>query len=346
MTMQSKFEGKTVLVTGSCGTVGAELVRQLCHGPAEHVVCIDNNESELFFQIEQYRPAGKVSGHLADIRDVEALKLRMRGVDVVLHAAALKHVGLCEDSPNQAIHTNIQGTQNVIDAALANGVERVLFTSSDKAVNPTNVMGTSKLMGERLMTAAAETYGKPLARHGNVPGIVFASTRFGNVLGSRGSVVPLFRRQIETGGPITLTDVRMTRFIMTLAEATALVLDSVWLATGGEVMVTKMPVARIQDIARVMGERLGNGREVEIVETGAKPGEKMYEELMNDEEVRRTFEYKDFFVVTSAFADMTSDQYAYLRGSPRPGRPYNSALEPAMEREGLEAYLVERGVIG
>lgn len=343
--MSNKFEGKTVLVTGACGTVGAELVRQLVAGPAARVICIDNNETELFFQLEHYKPTGKVSAHLADIRDLDALKLRMRGVDVVLHAAALKHVGLCEDSPNQAIHTNIQGTQNVIDAALANGVERVIFTSSDKAVNPTNVMGTSKLMGERLMTAAAETYGKPIGRAQNGPDTIFASTRFGNVLGSRGSVVPLFKRQIEAGGPITLTDRQMTRFIMTLEEATALVLDSVWLATGGEVMVTKMPVARIEDIAEVMRKRLGGSQEIEIVEIGAKPGEKMYEELMNDEEVRRTYEYEDFFVVTSAFADMTSVKYTYLADAPKPSRPYNSSSESAMTREDLSSYLIERKVL-
>ena len=341
-----KFKGKTVLVTGSCGTVGAELVRQLVAGPTEHVACVDNNETELFFQIEKYRSTGKVSGHLADIRDLDALKLRMRGVDIVLHAAALKHVGLCEDSPNQAIQTNILGTQNVIDAALASGVERVLFTSSDKAVNPTNVMGTSKLMGERLMTAAAETYGKPLAsRGGNELGTIFASTRFGNVLGSRGSVVPLFRRQIEAGGPITLTDRRMTRFIMTLSEAAALVLDSVWLAVGGEVLVTKMPVARIEDIAHVMRDQLAGDRNIDIVEIGAKPGEKMYEELMNDEEVRRTWEKGDFFVTLSAFADSQADEYAHLHDCLRPDRPYNSAHEAAMTRTELTRYLLERKVL-
>lgn len=340
-----RFKDKTVLVTGACGTVGAALVRQLVAGPAAHVVCIDNNETELFFQVEHHRASGKVSGHLADIRDREALKLRMRGVDIVLHAAALKHVGLCEDSPAQAIATNIQGTQNVIDAAQESGVERVIFTSSDKAVNPTNVMGTSKLMGERLMTAAAETIANRLGRARNT-GTIFASTRFGNVLGSRGSVVPLFRRQIALGGPITLTDQRMTRFIMTLEEAVRLVLDSVWLASGGEVMVTKMPVARIEDIAHVMRDALAPDRELAITEIGAKPGEKMYEELMNDEEVRRTFEYGDFFVTLSAFADANAPAYAHLADSLRPDRPYNSAVEPAMSRADLAAYFEEKAVLG
>jgi FlaA1/EpsC-like NDP-sugar epimerase len=336
-----RFKDKTVLVTGACGTVGAELVRQLVDSPAVEVICLDNNETELFFQIEQYQKSGKVRGHFADIRDRESLLLRMRGVDVVLHAAALKHVGLCEDSPAQAVATNILGTQNVIDAALHNSVERVIFTSSDKAVNPTNVMGTSKLMGERLMTAASQT----IRQNDRGTGTVFASTRFGNVLGSRGSVVPLFRRQIAAGGPITLTDRSMTRFIMTLQEAASLVLDSVWLATGGEVMVTKMPVARIEDIAEIMRAELGGCREIEIVEIGSKPGEKMYEELMNDEEVRRTAEYGDFFVTLSAFADPKAQQYAHLRDCPKPDRPYNSAVEPALSREELAAYFKAKAVL-
>lgn len=341
----NRFKDKTIMVTGACGTVGAELVRQLLENEVANVICIDNNETELFFQIEQYRTSGKVWGHLADIRDRDALKLRMRGVDVVLHAAALKHVGLCEDSPAQAIATNILGAQNVIDAAQENGVERVIFTSSDKAVNPTNVMGTSKLMGERLMTAAAETVAKGLGSGKRKNSTIFASTRFGNVLGSRGSVVPLFRRQIEAGGPITLTDRRMTRFIMTLEEAVRLVLDSVWLARGGEVMITKMPVARIEDIAHVMRDALAPGRDIAITEIGAKPGEKLYEELMNDEEVRRTFEYGDFFVSISAFADATATAYAHLANCPRPDRPYNSAYESTLDKATLAKYFNENKLI-
>lgn len=340
-----RFKDKTVLVTGACGTVGAELVRQLVGSEAANVICIDNNETELFFQIEQHRASDKVSGHLADIRDREALKLRMRGVDIVLHAAALKHVGLCEDSPAQAIATNIQGTQNIIDAAQEAGVERVIFTSSDKAVNPTNVMGTSKLMGERLMTAAAETAANGLDLGARNAGTIFASTRFGNVLGSRGSVVPLFRRQIKAGGPITLTDRNMTRFIMTLEESVRLVLDSVWLATGGEVMVTKMPVARIEDIAIAMRNKLAGDRMINIIEVGAKPGEKMYEELMNEEEMRRTFEYGDFFIILSAFADQASPCFSHLHDLPKPDRPYNSSHERAMSESEVSEYLSLRRVI-
>jgi FlaA1/EpsC-like NDP-sugar epimerase len=327
LTVINNFSGKTVLVTGACGTCGAELVRQLVDSPVEQIICLDNNETELFFILETYRKTGKVSGYLADIRDLNSLRLRMHGVDVVIHSAAYKHVGLCEDSPNQAIQTNIQGTQNVIDAALEAGVERVLFTSSDKAVNPTNVMGTSKLMGERLMTAAAGANGRGKT--------IFASTRFGNVLGSRGSVIPLFERQIAQGGPVTLTHPDMTRFVMTMEEAAELVLRSAWIAKGGEVFVLKMPVARIADLAQSMCEILAPEGGIEIEECGVKPGEKMYEELMNEEEVRRSFEIDDYFVVLPAFESDYAGRFPYTVGGCPPETPYSSRFEPALSLAAL-----------
>lgn len=337
MSTTVNFTGRSVLITGACGTVGAELTQQVVAAGADRVVCVDNNESELFFLQQAHKDHPQVSCYLADIRDLEALKQRMQGIDVVLHSAALKHVGLCEDSPTQAVRTNIEGTQNIIDAALANNVERVIFTSSDKAVNPTNVMGTSKLMGERLMTAAS--------LNNRNSKTVFASTRFGNVLGSRGSVVPLFKRQIEQGGPVTLTDREMTRFIMTLEEAVGLVLQSAMIATGGEVFVTKMPVARIEDIATHMVNVLGDGRNIKITEIGAKPGEKMYEELMNDEEVRRTYEIEDFFVVLPAFAGDHEVLYPLVQGRQKADRPYNSAVEKEMEFSSLEKYFQDRSIL-
>lgn len=337
MKLIENFKGRSILITGACGTVGTELVRQVLAAGASRIVCVDNNETELFFLQEAYKNGDQVRCFLADVRDREALTQRMQGIEIVLHAAALKHVGLCEDSPAQAIRTNIEGTQNVIDAALTNQVERVIFTSSDKAVNPTNVMGTSKLMGERLMTAAS------LNNHNSKT--IFASTRFGNVLGSRGSVVPLFKRQIEVGGPLTLTDRNMTRFIMTLEEAVELVLRSAFLATGGEVFVTKMPVARIEDIATHMVEVLSGERKIEIAEIGAKPGEKMYEELMNDEEVRRTWETESFFVVLPALAGNYEELYPISLGRQKADRAYHSSEEPAMSLAELGAYFTEKGIL-
>ena len=300
------FDGKSIFITGSCGTIGSELIKQLLksskYNPRE-VIGVDNNESSLFFQDQLYLNDAKASFFVIDIRDKVELSNRMYGVDIVIHAAALKHVVLCERSPEQAVRTNINGVQNVIAAANVNCVERVIFTSSDKAVNPTNVMGTTKLMGERLMTAANSSK--------RSSGPIFASTRFGNVLGSNGSVIPIFRNQIASGGPLTLTDRDMTRFVMGIEEAVELVLNSVVEAKGGEVFVTKMPVMRIEDLAVAMLEELSS-EEIEIVEIGSKPGEKLYEELMSGEETRRAIELEKFFSVLPAFRGMYSDiKYNY-----------------------------------
>ena len=272
---QNFISGKRIVVTGACGTVGAELVRQLLengYGPAE-VIALDNNESELFFLEQRFLSDKRATFFLADIRDRDKLCRKMQGMQIIFHAAAFKHVILCERSPFEAVQTNINGVQNVIYAACENNVKKVIFTSSDKAVNPTSVMGTSKLMGERLMTAANSNI------RGEGP--VFASTRFGNVLGSRGSVIPIFYEQIRKGGPVTLTNPEMTRFIMSIQEAVRIVIDSAGLAQGGEVFITKMPVIRIKDLAEVMIAALAptyghDPDKVEIVEIGTKPGEKMY----------------------------------------------------------------------
>ena len=298
------FDGKRILVTGACGTVGSEIVRLLLVDESyqpEEVVGVDNRESELFFLDHQYLNERRATFSLADVRDASELKRIMDGVDVVFHTAALKHVVLCERSPLEAIQTNIHGVQNVIQAAIEQGVSKVIFTSSDKAVNPTNVMGTSKLMGERLMTAANSNQ-----RGG---GAVFASTRFGNVMGSSGSVVPIFRRQIEKGGPITLTDPEMSRFVMSVEEAVRLVVDSACIAKGGEVFITKMPVINIKDLAVVMIAELASEygyheSDIEIVTIGTKPGEKLYEELMSNEETRRAKELQRYFSVLPAFSGL------------------------------------------
>ncbi len=336
--------GKRVLITGVCGTVGKELLRQVMERQPAEVIGLDNNESELFFLSEQYAAYPGVRLYLGDVRDAGSLRRNMEGIDVVLHTAAFKHVILCEQAPRDAVQTNIVGTQNVIDAALANNVERVLFTSSDKAVNPTSVMGTSKLMGERLMTAANAL--------GRDNGPIFASTRFGNVLGSRGSVIPLFEQQIRQGGPVTLTDEAMTRFIMTLEAAVRLVMESVFLAQGGEVFVTKMPVVRIADLARVMIEELATAAGYEpaaipVRTIGAKAGEKLYEELLSGEETRRTIELPDYFAVMPAFKSVYRDlRYEYPEVVAKTVTdPYHSANRPAMSAEQLRTYLYTHGLI-
>ncbi|MEZ6042832.1 MAG: SDR family NAD(P)-dependent oxidoreductase [Planctomycetaceae bacterium] len=341
----SFFTNKTILVTGGCGTVGREIVRQLLeHGPKELRV-IDSNESEIFFleqeliQHAKQNPSPRITSHcqVGDIRDADKLTMMCEGVDIVLHTAALKHVILCERAPFDAVQTNIMGVRNVIQAALACNVERVIFTSSDKAVNPTNVMGTSKLMGERLITAANSL---KMSRR-----TIFSSTRFGNVLGSRGSVIPIFARQIEQGGPVTLTDRRMTRFIMTLEESCRLVLSAAEKARGGEVFVTKMPVIQIVDLARVMIDELAdqhgyNPLSMAITEIGSKPGEKLYEELMSDEETRRTVELEEMFAVMPAFRSVYEDiayDYADIINA-NVTDPYISCPANSMSIESLRNY--------
>ena len=264
-------------------------------------------------------------------------------MDIVVHAAALKHVELSERAPFEVVQSNILGVQNVIEAADATSVARVLFTSSDKAVNPTNVMGTSKLMGERLMTAANARLGGSST--------VFASTRFGNVLGSSGSVIPIFMRQIEAGGPVTLTEPEMTRFIMTVKEAARLVLDSIWQANGGEVFVTKMPAIRILDLAQIMIRTMApvfghDPEDIDIEIIGAKPGEKLYEELMSDEETRRSVELSRYFAVLPAFRnvyqnidfsyeDLTSDKVTDAYHSGRIRCLSQGELQAFLERNHL-----------
>jgi FlaA1/EpsC-like NDP-sugar epimerase len=295
------MKNKRILITGACGTVGSELVRLLLtdstYQPGE-VIGLDNNESELFFLDQKYLSDDRAFFIMGDIRDQAKLDRVMQDIDIVFHAAAKKHVILCERSPFEAVQTNIQGVQNIILAAQKNKVGKVVFTSSDKAVNPTNVMGTSKLMGERIITAANS--------NSRERSTIFSSTRFGNVLGSNGSVIPIFRQQIKKGGPVTLTDPEMTRFVMTIEESVRLVIGSARLARGGEVFITKMPVIRITDLAQVMIEELApryghDSKNISIEIIGCKPGEKLYEELMSQEETSRTLELPRYFAVLPAF---------------------------------------------
>ena len=343
--MESFFSGKKVMVTGACGTVGKELTRQLLENyDVGELVGLDNNESELFFLEQQFSENCNATFFLADIRDYPKLTRKMNEIDVVFHTAAFKHVIMCERSPFEAVQTNILGVQNIVAAATENNVKRLIFTSSDKAVNPTSVMGTSKLMGERLFTAANSNL-----RNG---GTIFASTRFGNVLGSRGSVIPIFREQIRRGGPVTLTHPKMTRFIMSIKEAVRLVIDSAMIARGGEVFVTKMPVITIKDLAEVMVEELApkfghDPDSVKIDVIGFKPGEKLYEELMNYEETRRTIELKNYFAIFPAFRALyRSINYEYNDIlSEVVETPYNSDNELPLNKENLKKIIRDNNLL-
>lgn len=341
---RAQLRGKRVIVTGACGTVGQKLIQQLTElFDVGLLTGLDNNESELTFLEERFRGRETIRFRLCDIRDLPSLIRETRKVDVLFHAAAYKHVYMCERSPLEAIQTNVLGVQNVIQAAIENGLERLVFTSSDKAVNPTNVMGTSKLMGERLITAAA--------LHPDHSGALFLSTRFGNVLGSRGSVIPIFRDQIRRGGPVTLSDPRMTRFIMSLEQATRLVIESIAVGRPGDVLITKMPAIRISDLAEVMVRELAprcgrKPKDIEIRVSGQRPGEKLYEELMNEEETRRSWELEQYYVVTPALASPNGSPAVYEDGRRVAlDRPYNTRnVEPLSQQE-LTEFLYTNGLL-
>lgn len=327
----SVYTGKRILVTGACGSVGQRLIQKLLMKPdyqPSEIIGLDNHESNLFFLDQAYLKYPKARFFVADVRNIETLNQRFEGIDIVFHCAGAKHVIISERSPNEAVCTNVSGVQNVIEAASRNEVERVIFTSTDKAVNPTNVMGTTKLLGERLMTVANSN------RRAAKP--IFSSTRFGNVLGSNGSVVPIFHAQIADGGPVTLTHMEMTRFVMGIDQAANLVLASAQAAHGGEVFITKMTTVRIVDLAtamiRVLAPRYGhNPDNVDITVIGTKPGEKLYEELMTTEEMGRAVELNKYFSVLPAFRGMYDNiEYVYDEQiSQKVKRAYTSAEESA-----------------
>jgi FlaA1/EpsC-like NDP-sugar epimerase len=238
-----------------------------------------------------------------DVRDQDRLARAMEDIDVVIHTAAMKHVDICEYNPFEAVKTNTLGLQNVVDTAINAGATRVVFTSSDKAVNPANTMGTTKLLGEKLMTAGNT--------HSGSPDIKFASVRFGNIINSSQSVIPLFADQIKAGGPVTLTDKRMTRFFLTYDDVFDLVTQAIEKTTGGEVFVYKMPAIRIESLAEAMIEtlapRLGHDpAEIEIEVIGPRPGETFHEHIMTDREASRAKENDALYAIPPEMTEMQS----------------------------------------
>jgi len=341
------YYGKTILITGSVGTVGSEILKQIVRYDPAELRLFDNNESGLFMQKQTACYDCPIIPVLGDIRDQGKLNMAFEGVDIIFHCAAFKHVTLCESNPFDSVRTNVIGTQNVLKIALANNVQRLISTSSDKAVNPTNVMGTSKLLAERVVTAASTNLWNAKKKN------IFSSTRFGNVLGSNGSVVPIFINQIKNGGPITITDKKMTRFVMTVQEAAALVIKSGALSCGGEVMVTKMPVIRIIDLAEVMIDLLSpvfgySPDDIDITIIGAKPGEKLYEELMTDEEAPRSYELEEMFSVLPSICNgQKEEKFCYPNIVCKSvDKPYISNTQDPMTKEELRNYLLSNEILG
>ncbi len=285
------FTGRTVLLTGG-GSVGQSLVpRILDHDPGELRV-LDNNEPGLAalqsrFDDDRLRP---IAG---DIRDERCLRRAIARVDDVIHTAAMKHVDVCERNPYEAVKTNVMGLQNLVEAARDSSVQRVVFTSSDKAVHPANAMGTTKLLGEQLITAG---------NYGGDEDLRLTSVRFGNVINSSQSVIPRFTEQIRTGGPVTLTDERMTRFLLTDEDVFDLVSQALERTRGGEVFVSKMPAVRIVDLAGAMIETVApkyghDPSEIDLELIGRRPGETFHEGIMTPMETERAYENESLYAI-------------------------------------------------
>ncbi len=280
------LDNKTILVTGGCGFFGQNFVRYVLknHNPRS-IRVYDNRE---LAQVEMRRKFNdpRLRFLIGDVRDKERLTRAMNGVDIVIHAAALKHVPICEYNPIEAVKTNIDGTANVIEAALDNGVEKVLAISTDKAVRPVNLYGATKMVAEKLFVQANAYRGDK--------NTIFSCTRYGNVVGSSGSVIPLFKEQ-RKNGTVTITDPRMTRFWITMEQGIKFVIESLEKMRGGEIFVPKIPSTKITDLSNV----LAPGALVQVI--GARPGEKIHEELLTAEEALHAKEFDIYFIIESEF---------------------------------------------
>jgi len=284
---------RTVLVTGGAGSVGRSLISRLLECDIDTLRILDNNEPGLASLQSEFSD-DRCRFFAGDVRDRHRLSRAMNDVDIVFHTAAMKHVDICEYNPFEAVKTNTIGLQKVVDAAVDADVDRFVFTSSDKAVHPANTMGTTKLLGEKLVSAGNGYSGGS--------DITLASVRFGNVINSSRSVIPLFVDQIRNGGPVTLTDERMTRFFLTYDDVFELVTGAAANTTGGEVFVHKMPAIRIADLAEAMIEVLApkygySPADIGIKMIGRRPGETFHEEIMTERETDRAYESESMFAI-------------------------------------------------
>ena len=281
------YRDKSVLVTGGTGSFGNFVVRRLLNAGVKEVRVLSRDEKKQYDMRVFYQGRPDLTFVIGDVRHREVVHEAMCGIDVVFHAAALKQVPTCERHPQEAIRTNVLGAENLVEAALAHDIQCFVMISTDKAVKPVNVMGMTKALQERIVLAGN------LSRLNR--GTRFCCVRYGNVLRSRGSVVPFFRRQLALGQTMTVTDERMTRFLLTLNEAIDLVLYAADHARGGEIFVRKAPAARVTDIARVLAAEAGKPFEYKVI--GILPGEKLHEILVSEEELVRVRDCGEYYTI-------------------------------------------------
>ncbi|MDQ0901559.1 MULTISPECIES: polysaccharide biosynthesis protein [unclassified Paenibacillus] len=326
------YNNKTIFITGGTGSWGYELVVQLLLQSPKKIIIYSRNESR---QVAMQRIFNdpRLTFCIGDIRDKDALIKACKGADYIFHLAALKHVPVCEDQPNEALKTNILGTQIVIEAAIENQVKKVINVSTDKAVTPSNFYGMTKEIGEKLMI-----YANLLSPHTR-----FICVRGGNILGSNGSVIQIFKDQINKGGPVGITHKEMTRFFITLEEAIEQLLEASEKGQGGEIFAMLMTSCRIVELAQVIMEFYGKSN-VDIQEIGIRPGEKLHESMLSEYERQTAVHYNERFLVILPAKDVLKVKQAYVSYEPVSTNVYCSS-QNLMSKTDIERLLMKGGLL-
>jgi UDP-glucose 4-epimerase len=325
------FTDKTILITGGTGTFGNAVLHRFLETDVREIRIFSRDEKKQDEMRNALRNP-KVSFYLGNVRDYDSILAAMINVDLVFHAAALKQVPSCEFFPLEAVRTNSLGAENVMNAALAGRVKNMIVLSTDKAVYPINAMGMSKALMEKMMVAKARAYGET--------GTIFCGTRYGNVMGSRGSVIPFFIHQILTGAPITVTDPDMTRFMMSVDDAVDLVLYAFQNGKSGDIFVQKAPAATIETLANALKRLFNAKNEIRII--GTRHGEKLYETLLTREEMANAEDMGDYYRIPSDVRDLNYSCY-FTVGETRISRQddYNSHNTCRLDEDGLIELLMK-----
>jgi len=341
------FKNKILLITGGTGSVGQELITYLLENHFPKIIRIlSRDETKQFYLAKKFDIfRDKLRFFIGDIRDKERLNRAIKDVDIVFHLAALKHVGACEYNPFEAIKTNVLGLQNLIEVSIENNIEKFIFSSTDKAATPCNTMGVTKLLGEKLVTAANYYKGKAKT--------IFYTIRFGNILGSRGSLIPLIEDLIKNNKTITLTHSEMTRYIMAIDMAIDLMLRTIEIAQGGEVFVFKMQSIKIIDLIEVLIEIFAEkynkmADKIQIKEIGMFVGEKLYEELFSIEESERTYELDDLYLIYPQLTEVSNtinlEVYPNIKKFDVT-KPFNSKDGPFLTKDEIKDFLLRLDII-
>jgi UDP-N-acetylglucosamine 4,6-dehydratase/5-epimerase len=328
--MENLFTDKSLLITGGTGSFGNAVLKRILKTDIKEIRIFSRDEKKQD-DMRQFYNNPKIKYYIGDVRNYESISSAMKGVDYVFQAAALKQVPSCEFFPVEAVRTNVLGCENVLNAAMENKVSRVIVLSTDKAVYPINAMGMSKALSEKVMVAKSRSL--------NGTGMVFCGTRYGNVMASRGSVIPLFVDQIKRGNPLTITDPEMTRYMMTLDDAVDLVIFAFKNGNPGDIFVQKSPAATIEVLAKALLELYKSGSEIKVI--GTRHGEKLYETLVNREEMLKAEDLGNFYRIPADTRDLNYNRF-FIEGEAKIAQmeEYNSHNTARLSVEEMKQMLL------